>query len=140
MNYKARRTKPGAHFQPRPNSKTSKTASANFKDYSQLLELPDAPFVLKARALLNQGIAKNDQHDYPGAIEDFTKVIELQGATVEQKTNALLNRGIAKKGQHDYPGAVEDFTKVVELEGATVEQKVRALLNRGAIEDYKPTA
>jgi len=67
--------------------------------------------------------AKDDMHDYVGAITDFTKSIEFNPSFMD----AYLNRGVMKHNLKDNKGAVEDFTKAI-----TISPKNAALyMNRG---------
>ena len=101
------------------------------KDWTNLIELPEAPVELVAQALLNRGFAWGKLGETDKAIADFTKVIELHEAPVEQVANALLNRGFAwgKLGETDK--AIADYTRLIELTEAPVELVAIASANRG---------
>lgn len=102
-------------------------------DWTQAIELPDAPVERVAEALCNRGVAWGKKGETDKALADFTHLIErLPDAPVELLAQALCNRGVAwaKKGETDK--ALADYTRVIEqLPDAPVELVAAALLGRG---------
>ncbi len=100
-------------------------------DYTQVIDMPDAPAGLKAQALVNRGNFKDQQGDPAGAMADYTQVIDMPDAPAEWKAQALVVRGIFKRRQGDATGAVADYTQVIEMPDAPAEWKAQALVIRG---------
>ncbi len=73
----------------------------------QLLVIP-----LPAQAnLLDEGMKKQEQEDYPGAIADYTKFLKEHPDRVE----GYSNRGFSKAMLNDLQGAIKDFDRAIEL-------------------------
>jgi tetratricopeptide (TPR) repeat protein len=69
--------------------------------------------------LLNEGIKKQAQEDYSGAIADYTKFLKAhpvgKTAPVENRVDAYSNRGFSKAMLNDLQGAIHDFDRAIEL-------------------------
>jgi tetratricopeptide (TPR) repeat protein len=102
-------------------------------DWSDLIDLPDAPIAHVAVALNNRALAYRDDNDPDAALQDCTRLIEsLPGAPVEQVARALISRGVlhGRGGPNDQE--LQDYTRVIEsLPDAPVAQIALALVNRG---------
>jgi tetratricopeptide (TPR) repeat protein len=61
--------------------------------------------------LLEEGIKKQEQEDYAGAIADYTKFLKIYPDRLE----AYSNRGFAKAMLNDLQGAMADFDRAIEL-------------------------
>lgn len=81
--------------------------------------------IKEADSYFKQGMAKDDLHDYAGAIQDFNKAIELNPNFVA----AYYNRGCAKVYLKDYTGAIQDYSKIIELNPKFIAE---AYFSRGA--------
>ena len=69
--------------------------------------------------LFEEGVKKQEQEDYAGAIADYTEFLKTHpvgGASpVENRLDAYSNRGFAKAMLNDLPGAIMDFDRAIEL-------------------------
>ena len=101
-------------------------------EFQRVIDLPDAPADVVAKALFFRGIARGSLGDSQGAIADYTAVVDQAGAPVELLATARFNRGYAKGSLGDRQGAIADYTAVVEMPGAPAEEVAKALVNRGA--------
>jgi tetratricopeptide (TPR) repeat protein len=61
--------------------------------------------------LLEEGIKKQEQEDYHGAIADYTKFL----STHPDRLEAYTNRGFSRAMLNDLPGAIADFDRAIEL-------------------------
>jgi tetratricopeptide (TPR) repeat protein len=99
--------------------------------YSAVIQMPDAPVNVVARAFLNRGVAYGQQGDSEKEIADYTAVIKLPNVTVELIAKALINRGITYGELGDYENEIADYTAVINLPNAPVGQIVDAFFYRG---------
>ena len=99
--------------------------------YSSVMEMPDAPVNVVARAFHNRGIAYGQQGDSEKELADYTTVIKLPNAPVELIAKALINRGITYGQLSDSEKEIADYTAVINLPNAPVEQIVDAFFYRG---------
>jgi tetratricopeptide (TPR) repeat protein len=69
--------------------------------------------------LVEEGMKKQEQEDYAGAIVDYTEFLKTHpvgGASpVENRLAAYSNRGFSKAMLNDLPGAIVDFDRAIEL-------------------------
>jgi tetratricopeptide (TPR) repeat protein len=102
-------------------------------DWSQAIELPNAPVEQVAQALVNRGFTWGQKSDMEKALADYARVIEqLPDAPVAQVAQALFNRGFTWGQKGDLEKALADYTRVIEqLPDAPVAQVAQALVNRG---------
>jgi len=100
-------------------------------DYSQAIEIKDAPFDLLCKAYILRGTLSSVLNKAQ-AINDFDAIINHKDASIFDTESALNCRAITKARHKDYPGSNEDFTKIIDLDGITNELKARALRNRGS--------
>jgi tetratricopeptide (TPR) repeat protein len=100
-------------------------------DYTELINLEDAPVEQIFRALLYRGLTYEQQGQSDKAINDYTRIIKLEDAPVEQIAKALFNRGFTYGEQGQVDKAIADYTRIIKLEDAPVEQIAKALSNRG---------
>jgi tetratricopeptide (TPR) repeat protein len=77
---------------------------------SQVLWSQDR-FALVNASLFEEGVKKQEQEDYSGAITDYTEFIKVHPNHLE----SYSNRGFAKAMQNDLQGALSDFDRVIEL-------------------------
>jgi tetratricopeptide (TPR) repeat protein len=61
--------------------------------------------------LLEEGVKKQEQEDYPGAIADYTEFLK----TYPNRVDAYSNRGFSKAMLNDLAGAIKDFSRAIEL-------------------------
>ena len=106
---------------------------AAIAEYTQIIELPGAPPMQVARALINRGVEYGKLGDSPAEIADYTRVIGLSGAPPEEVAYALINRAITHEQQGDNAAAIGSYTRVIDLPGAPPSQVAIASLNRGGI-------
>jgi tetratricopeptide (TPR) repeat protein len=76
------------------------------------LEQLDIQPVKKEASLFEEGVKKQEQEDYLGAIADYTQFLETHPNRIE----AYTNRGFSKAMLNDLPGAIDDFDRAIELE------------------------
>jgi DNA-binding transcriptional ArsR family regulator len=95
-------------------------------ELSHIIDLPDAPPELMARALFSRGVTHGQQGDPVAEIADYTRVIELPNAPPKQVAMALFNRGLTHAQQGDSTAAIADFSNVVKLPDAGPEDVIDA--------------
>jgi tetratricopeptide (TPR) repeat protein len=61
--------------------------------------------------LLEEGVKKQDQEDYLGAIADYTEFLKDH----PDRAEAYNNRGFSKAMLNDLQGAIRDFDRAIEL-------------------------
>jgi tetratricopeptide (TPR) repeat protein len=61
--------------------------------------------------LLDEGMKKQEQEDYPGAIADYTEFLKAH----PDRVDAYSNRGFSKAMLNDLQGAIKDFDRAIEL-------------------------
>jgi tetratricopeptide (TPR) repeat protein len=85
----------------------------------QQLELSRVVPVAASTNLLENGLKKQEQEDYTGAIIDYTEFLKtypIGGASpVENRLEAYSNRGFSKAMIEDLSGAIVDFDRAIEL-------------------------
>ena len=96
-----------------------------------LIEMPDAPPDLKARALVYRGVIYGEQGDVERELPDYSAVIEMPDAPPDHKAQALNNRGVTYGEQGDVERALWDCSAVIEMPDARPDLKAKALYNRG---------
>ena len=79
--------------------------------------------LIKARAYVRRGNAKDDMGDYKGAIADYDRAIKIN----PQYAKAYNNRGCAKDDTGDLRGAIADYDRAIEIN----PQYAKAYYNRG---------
>jgi tetratricopeptide (TPR) repeat protein len=84
---------------------TSKPALGQQLEHSQVSPLP------ASATLFEEGVKKQEQEDYVGAIADYTEFLK----THSQHLAAYSNRGFAKAMLNDLPGAIVDFDRAIDL-------------------------
>jgi tetratricopeptide (TPR) repeat protein/tRNA A-37 threonylcarbamoyl transferase component Bud32 len=126
----------GSTFSDKISIASRKLAPALIQYYNQNFEKHPE----KAMLYFIRGNAKQDQHDYSGAIEDFSKALETNPHFAE----AYINRGVLLTQEKiDFKRAIEDFSEALRLN----PYLIFAYTNRGnarkesgdlqgAIEDY----
>lgn len=67
--------------------------------------------VLASEKLLEEGVKKQEQEDYHGAIADYTEFLK----TNPTHQTAYSNRGFAKAMTNDLKGAIADFDRAIAL-------------------------
>jgi len=92
---------------------------------------------LRARALVNRLIARENQGDTEGAIADSDAVLDLDGAPNDLVAHALVCRGKVKSRKSDMDGAIADFDTVLNRQGVAVEIVANALFGRGFAKSAK---
>ena len=75
------------------------------------LEQLDIKPVQNEDNLFEEGMKKQEQEDYPGAIADYTQFLKSHPNRIE----AYTNRGFSKAMLNDLPGAIKDFDRAIEL-------------------------
>ena len=103
------------------------------RDWSQAIDLPDAPVEQVAEALYNRGVTWGQKGETGKEIADYTRLIEqLPEAPVEQVAQALYNRGVVWGQKGETEKEIADYTRVIDqLPEAPVEQVAKALNYRG---------
>ena len=61
--------------------------------------------------LLEEGLKKQEQENYPGAIADYTEFLK----THPDRADAYSSRGFSKVMLDDLQGAIQDFDRAIEL-------------------------
>ena len=61
--------------------------------------------------LLEEGLKKQEQENYPGAIADYTEFLK----THPGRADAYSSRGFSKAMIEDLQGAIQDFDRAIEL-------------------------
>ncbi len=83
------------------------------------LERYQANTVPTTANLFEEGVKKQEQEDYAGAVSDYTEFLKthpVDGASPrENRLDAYSNRGFAKVMLNDLPGAIVDFDRSSEL-------------------------
>lgn len=69
-------------------------------------------------ASYNEGLAKYERGDYPGAIADFTTALEHP----PHFAAAYRGRGFARYHEQDAPGAIADFQDAARLEDSEAKE------------------
>ena len=100
--------------------------------YSSVMEMPDAPVKVVARAFINRGVIYWQQGDYEKAFTDFNAVINLPNAPAVDVISSLYGRGITYGKLGDSEKEITDFTALINLPNASVEPIAIALNSRGA--------
>jgi tetratricopeptide (TPR) repeat protein len=108
-----------------------KDRAKEIADYTAVINLPDAPVELVARALFNRGVKHSEAGETQLEIDDYTAVIKLPDAQVDQIAKALVNRGITHSEAGETQLAIADYTAVINLPDAPVELVAEALYYRG---------
>ncbi len=89
-----------------------KPAEHRVKICTVLIGMPDIDKALKAEALLNRGMARQDADDAAGAIGDYTEAIALN----PEYPALYVQRADAYTETEDYALAIEDMTRAIALE------------------------
>ena len=84
--------------------------------YSQAIESQDLPTEVLANALLNRGLAYQQQGEHQEAIDDYTAALRLDAMSAEMRATALYNRGLSQQKLPDLSAAVEDYTSALFLD------------------------
>jgi tetratricopeptide (TPR) repeat protein len=105
--------------------------AGELENYTAVIDFPDAPIELKAKALVNRGVTYYRAGETQKAIADYMAVIELPDAPIAQKAQALFGRGTTYSSHIETDKAIADYTAVIELPGVPIDQKGWALLVRG---------
>lgn len=74
---------------------------------------------------LNNGLKKERNKDYQGAIEDYTRAINID----PKSGLAFYNRGVVKYEIKDYYGAIADYTNAIAISPHGVAYFNRGLAN-----------
>jgi tetratricopeptide (TPR) repeat protein len=75
------------------------------------LEQLDIKPVQNEANLLEEGMKKQEQEDYHGAIADYTEFLK----THPNRLEAYTNRGFSRAMANDLQGAIADFDRAIEL-------------------------
>jgi tetratricopeptide (TPR) repeat protein len=67
--------------------------------------------LVQANNLFEQGLKKQEQEDYVGAISDYTEFLKTHPADLE----AYSNRGFSQAMLNKLPAALRDFDRAIEL-------------------------
>jgi len=89
--------------------------------YSKVVEHPQAPVSLRARACIRRGDSYLQQEEYAAALADYGRVVDLPGAPVEQVAQAHFQRGMLHNAQGKPVEASVDFTCVIDTPGSPSE-------------------
>jgi tetratricopeptide (TPR) repeat protein len=89
-----------------------KPAEQRIKICTALIGTPDIDKALKAEALLNRGMARQDADDAAGAIMDYTEAITLN----PEYPALYVQRADAYAETENFALAVEDMTRAIALE------------------------
>ena len=100
-------------------------------DYSAVVEMPDAPVELRAKALFNRGVTYAKQGGIERALSDYSAVVEMLDAPVDLRARALFNRGVTYSKLGDIERALSDFSALSAMTDAPAEKRADALFNRG---------
>lgn len=100
-------------------------------DYSAVVEMPDAPVELMAKALFNRGVSYEQQGDIERAFMDYSAVIAMPDAPLFRRAIALVSRGRWYDQKGDIERALSDFSAVVEMANVPVVLRAWALYLRG---------
>jgi tetratricopeptide (TPR) repeat protein len=69
--------------------------------------------------LFEEGVKKQEQEDYTGAIADYTEFLKTypvgEASPRENRLEAYSNRGFSKAMLNDLKGAITDFDRAIEL-------------------------
>jgi tetratricopeptide (TPR) repeat protein len=80
-------------------------------DLAQQLEQSQVSPAPESANLFEQGVKKQEQEDYTGAIADYTEFLK----THPDRLEAYSNRGFSKAMLEDLKGAMTDFDRAIEL-------------------------
>ena len=89
-------------------SRVDSVLSYTPKSHLEQLDIKPVP---SGANLLEEGIKKQEQEDYHGAIADYTEFLSTHPDRIE----AYTNRGFSKAMLNDLEGAIVDFDRAIEL-------------------------
>jgi tetratricopeptide (TPR) repeat protein len=86
-------------------------AFGNRPDLPRELAWSQVKLALASTSLFEDGLKKQEQEDYTGAIADFTEFLKMYPDRVEGYTN----RGFAKAMLNNLQGAISDFDRAIAI-------------------------
>ena len=99
-------------------------------DFSAVVEMPDAPVEMRAKALVLRGVTYGQQGEFELAISDYSAVIAMTDAPVELRAGAFGSRGVTYGQQGDIERELLDYSAVIGMTDAAVELRAGALFAR----------
>jgi len=133
--------------------RSPKLVAKAIKDFTAVINMPEAALSQKAEALVSRGMGLMDLDKCNPAIKNYTAVVDLPGASAEIIAQALLRRAIIywmlrskddqerikhpKLRRENLEKAIADFTAIIEMTDVSQELRASALCKRGKCFDFK---
>jgi tetratricopeptide (TPR) repeat protein len=89
---------------------------------------------MRADALLDAGLIKQDLGDVDGALLNWSTVFNMRGASAGIRARAGLRRSLTRSDQGDSLGAIQELDRVLsDVDDLPPDERYEALFNRGVV-------